>query len=164
MVPTENRRLDRAAAAVALALAFATAGYAQAPRPRVNSKTAAPTRFVGNFANVPKVDRPAESSDESRYTTVNIVVRSEWQLERERVLAMRQASRDAAKARREATWASLPAKYYTDEDFARSKFTVAHMLWQNGRVDSSRRFLEQLIADYPLTDIAERAKVVLARF
>jgi predicted Zn-dependent protease len=110
------------------------------------------------------VGRPAEPASESRYAPVNVIIKSEWQLERERVLTMRQASRDAAKARREATWASLPVKYYTDEDLARSKYSIARQLWHNGRVDSSRRFLEQLIADYPLTDTAARAKVVLMRF
>jgi len=80
------------------------------------------------------------------------------------LLAKRQASRDATKERRERLWASLPMKFYSDEELARSKYNVAHMLWQNGRVEASRRNLEQLIDAYPKTNAAELAKVVLEGF
>jgi TolA-binding protein len=49
-------------------------------------------------------------------------------------------------------------------DYAKSRFKVSHMLWQNGRVEASRRNLEQLIREYPKTDTAELAKGVLERF
>jgi TolA-binding protein len=55
-------------------------------------------------------------------------------------------------------------KSYSDEDYAKSRFNVAHMLWQNGKAEASRRNLEQLIDDYPKTDAAELAKGVLERF
>jgi hypothetical protein len=150
------------AAVIALVMAIPHPAKAQSPRRGVNSKTAIPTRHTDSFANAPTVEPPAQS-DESR-NPANIVVKTEWQLERERVLAMRQASRDAAKARREATWASLPVKYYTDEDLAQSKYSIARQLWRCGRVDRSRLYLEQLIADFPFTETADRAKIVLTRF
>jgi hypothetical protein len=92
------------------------------------------------------------------------IYKSDLQLERERVLAMRQASRDAAKERRERTWATLPFKFYSDEELARSKYNVAHLLWLNGCVDSSQRILQQLIDDYPDTSTADLAKNTLERF
>src|SRR5262249_20384198 len=90
--------------------------------------------------------------------------KSDWQIERESLLARRQASRDAAKERRERLWASLPVTFYSDEDYDQSRYKVAHLLWQNGRVNASRRNLEQLISEYPKTDTAELAKGVLERF
>jgi hypothetical protein len=156
--------------AIALALAIIPAlATAQAPRRRVNTQTAMPTKFAGDnaklkaFGNVGAVDRPEPNSG-SYNRPVVIVIKSDWQLERERVLAMRQASRDAAKERRERTWASLPTKYYSDEDLAKSKYSIARQLWQHGRVDAARQTLAKLIEDYPATDTAEGAKVVLERF
>jgi len=143
-----------------LPLTLTTTGLAQPPRRRINPNTARPTRFEGS--DVGAIDR--SPSNDSHNQPVTSVIKSDWQIERERVLAMRQASRDAAKQRRERTWAMLPMRIYSDEDYAKSKFNVAHMLWLNGRVDASRRHLEQLIDAYPQTDTADRAKFVLARF
>jgi hypothetical protein len=145
MAKAAAKRAGSATVAIALALAVTSTGLAQTRRPHINPATARPTRFEG--VDVGAVDR--SPSSDSYNQPITIVYKSERQLERERVLAMRQASRDAAKERRERLWASLPAPFYTDEDYAKSRFKVAHMLWQNGRVDASRRNLEQLIETYP---------------
>jgi hypothetical protein len=152
--------LRTAAITTTLAFTLTTAALAQAAHRRINPKAARPMRFQGVDVNT--ADRSLLSGSYNQPPT--FIFKSDWQIERERVLAMRQASRDATKERRERTWASLPVKIYSDEDYAKSKFNVARMLWQNGRVESSRRHLEQLINDYPQTDTPERAKVVLARF
>jgi hypothetical protein len=151
MAKAAAKRAGSATVAVALMLAFSTAGSAQQPFRPINLNTARPTRFEAERSPGDSYNQPA-------------TYKSDWQIERERLLARRQASRDATKERRERLWASLPSPFYTDEDYAKSRYKVAHMLWQNGRVEASRRNLEQLISEYPKSDTAELAKVVLERF
>jgi hypothetical protein len=84
--------------------------------------------------------------------------------EREARREQMQERRNAEVTRREASRKSIPAKTYTEEDYAKSKFNVAHMLWQNGNLDASRKRLELLIDEYPYTDTADRARITLAKF
>jgi hypothetical protein len=145
------KRAGTATATVAIVFAFTASGVAQQPRQRFNLNTARPTRFAGELSPSDSYNEPAS-------------YKSDWQIERERVLAKRRASRDAAKERREKTWASLPFKFYSDEELARPKYNVAHMLWQNGKLDAAKNILAKLLDDYPKTDTADRAKGVLERF
>ena len=68
-----------------------------------------------------------------------------------------------AEARRH-TWATLPVKNYTDEDRAKSQFSLAHQLYLLGKPEAAKQWLTRLIARYPATDTADQARFTLARF
>jgi hypothetical protein len=66
-------------------------------------------------------------------------------------------------ARRKAAWPTTPAKQWTDEELAASKFQGARGLWQAGKSDAARRWLEAVLRDYSHTPTAERARIALTR-
>jgi len=72
--------------------------------------------------------------------------------------------RDDEAARRDASRKSIPYRFFWDEDYAKSKYNVAHMLYKNGNLDAARRVLTKLIDEYPETDMASRAKSTLEKF
>ena len=84
--------------------------------------------------------------------------------ERQRRTQLMEVRREAVKSRREKLKATIPEKDYTEEELAQSKFQVAHMLWQAGRINAARGQLLALLDDYPGTETAHRAKTALARF
>jgi hypothetical protein len=62
-----------------------------------------------------------------------------------------------------ATTNRAPAKQWTSEELAASKFQAAHQLWLTGHEDAARRWLETVLRDYANTSTADRARVALAR-
>jgi hypothetical protein len=55
-------------------------------------------------------------------------------------------------------------KVLTEEELAKAKFNLAHMLWKAGRVDSAKMHLAKILDDYPFTETADRARITLTRF
>jgi len=84
-------------------------------------------------------------------------------LERQRRLTMMQKRRDDEKARREASRAAIPTRFWNDEELAAAKFQGAHLLWLRGNTPAARRWLETILDSYPHTATAERARITLAR-
>jgi hypothetical protein len=56
-----------------------------------------------------------------------------------------------------------PAKEWTQEELAASKFQAAHSLWRAGNSVAARRWLEVVVQNYAATPTAERARLVLAK-
>jgi TolA-binding protein len=67
-------------------------------------------------------------------------------------------------ARRARSRAMIPPPITSEERQAESKYTVAKMLYRDGRTDASRRVLERLLQEYSATQVADRARYALARF
>lgn len=101
-------------------------------------------RGIYESANYPSVSRGGETREEFR----------------QRIMEER---RTAEKARRERARQAIPTRFYADEDRAASRFKIAHLLWQAGRLDASRMTLAKLIDEFSGTEAADRARVVLAR-
>jgi hypothetical protein len=80
--------------------------------------------------------------------------------ERRRMMESRRA---AEKERRDKSRQMTAAKVLSEEDLAKSKFNLAHMLWVAGRIDSAKLQLSKLLDDYPSTESADRARMTLAR-
>jgi hypothetical protein len=54
-------------------------------------------------------------------------------------------------------------KQWKPDELAAAKFRAAHDLWQAGRADAARRWLELVVRDYATTPTADRARIVLAK-
>jgi hypothetical protein len=78
--------------------------------------------------------------------------------------AQMQQRREAEQERRERARASLPIKFYDDEELAKVRYDLAHKLYKNGNPEASKRWLEKLVKDYSSTQTADRARETLARF
>jgi len=59
--------------------------------------------------------------------------------------------------------ATAPAKQWTNDERAASKYQAAHGLWQAGRTEAARRWLEVVVQEYAQTPTADRARAVLAK-
>jgi hypothetical protein len=57
----------------------------------------------------------------------------------------------------------LPKPITLPEQLATAKIQGAHLLWKAGKPEAARRWLETVVADFPRTEAALKAKDVLAR-
>jgi hypothetical protein len=118
---------------------------------------------------VPIIDMPRESP-ESGVTSLNELARSATNhvdsryqsCESHRIQNQQWAMKQEA-ARNNAARSAAPAKQWTDEERASSKYQAAHGLWQAGRTDAARRWLEVVVREYSKTPTADRARAVLAK-
>jgi hypothetical protein len=106
-------------------------------------------------SSVPKLDelaRTASNHVDSRYQSCEShrIQNEQW--------AMKQEA-----ARKNSARATAPTKHWTDEERAASKYQAARGLWQAGRTDAARRWLEVVVQEYAKTPTADRARAVLAR-
>jgi len=98
--------------------------------------------------------RQASDHVESRYQSCEShrAVNQHW------AAKQRQPSRGSSSAA-----AATPVKHWTDEELAASKFQGARGLWQAGKAEAARRWLEVVLRDYAHTTTAERARVALSK-
>ncbi len=90
--------------------------------------------------------------------------KSDYQFERERVLAMMATRRHDRHLEWERGRSFNAIKSYTPEDRALSKYRLAQQLFYNGKPEASKRWLEELVNLFPDTFTADRARLVLTRF
>jgi len=117
----------------------------------------------------PIIDMPREGSGSS-LPTLNDLARqatshtdARYQsCESHRAANPQWAAKQSPSSKQSARAAATP-KYWTDEERAASKYHAAHSLWQAGKPDAARRWLEVVLRDYSKTPTAERARVVLAK-
>jgi hypothetical protein len=81
---------------------------------------------------------------------------------RRRMMQQRRAKEQERREQSRKLLATM-GKVLTEEELARSKFNLAHMLWKAGRIDSAKAQLAKLLDDYPFTETADRARLTLAR-
>jgi hypothetical protein len=118
---------------------------------------------------VPIIDMPRESSQSSVTTLDDLArsasnqVESRYQsCESHRIQNQQWAMQQEA-ARKTAARSAVAAKQWTDEERAASKYQAAHGLWQAGRTDAARRWLEVVVREFAQTPTADRARSVLAK-
>jgi hypothetical protein len=83
--------------------------------------------------------------------------------EAHRVQSPQWASRSRTPTKATAAAVARATKQLTPDELATAKFRAAHDLWQAGRTDAARRWLEVVVRDYATTPTADRARVVLAK-
>jgi hypothetical protein len=81
----------------------------------------------------------------------------------ERRWAMLQQRREDEQARRQAARTRLPLPITNDEQLAAAKYQLAHLLWQGGDAPAAHKWLETILAKFPDTQTADRARQTLAK-
>ena len=110
--------------------------------------------LVSSTPSLNELARQASDQVESRYQSCE----SHRTLNQHWAAKQRQASRGSSSAA-----STTPVKHWTDEELAASKFQGARGLWQAGKADAARRWLEVVLRDYSHTATAERARVALSK-
>jgi hypothetical protein len=118
---------------------------------------------------VPIIDTPRENS-ESSVTGLDALARSasnhvdsRYQSCESHRTANHQWTMKQDATRKSTARAAGVAKGWTDEERAASKYQAAHGLWQAGKIDDARRWLEVVVQQYSKTPTADRARAVLAK-
>src|SRR5262245_10226320 len=107
----------------------------------------------------PIIDTPGESSKVSSPTLHDLAsASSESHRTANQQWAMK---RDAA--RKSAARAAAPAKKWTHDEIAASKYQAALGIWLVGQIDATRRSLEVVFRRYAKTPTADRARANLAK-
>jgi hypothetical protein len=104
---------------------------------------------------------PGERSYESSYG--ESLSATSLELERQRIMQLAQQRRDEEKSRREKSREAIPVRTWSEEQLAQSKFKVAHLLYLDGNIDAAKNVLSKLLAEFPDTATADRAKLTLAQ-
>ena len=118
----------------------------------------------------PIIDNMSRESSEVSLPSINELARqathrvdSRYQsCESHRIQNQQWAAKQEA-ARKKAASASARTKQWTDDELAASKYQAAHGLWQAGKTDAARRWLDVVLRDYSTTPTADRARAVLTK-
>jgi hypothetical protein len=109
--------------------------------------------YVSSTPSLTELAKQATDHYESRYQSC----------ESHRIQNERWAAKQRQATRSKSVAAAPPARHRTKEELAASKFQAAHLLWQAGRTDAARRWLEAVLREYESTPTAERARITLAK-
>jgi hypothetical protein len=107
----------------------------------------------------------SSTSDEASYESMYgaLTPATSLELERQRIMQLAQQRRDEEKSRREKSRNAIPARVWSEEQLAQSRFKVAHMLYLEGEIDAAKKVLDKLLDEFPETATADRAKLTLAQ-
>jgi len=109
--------------------------------------------FVNSVPSLNELAKQASDHAESRYQSC----------ESHRVQNQRWAATHRRSHSGTSVAAATPAKQWTDDELAAAKLQGARGLWQAGKPEAARRWLEVVLRDYAHTPTAERARLVLGK-